>query len=102
MKLAPPFACLGVGKVEEEFFSSGHDLLDVILLWRRYIDDVFSLIKGTEEDCKRLVEFLNTLLPGVVKFTYNYSEQRIEFLDLEISIVDGRLETDLFIKPSNL
>ena len=45
---------------------------------------------------------MNTLVPGVVKFTYNYSEQRIEFLDLEISIVDGKLETDLFIKPTNL
>ena len=63
---------------------------------------MFSLLKGTEADCKRLVDYLNTLLTGVVKFTYNYSEQRIEFLDLEISIVDGRLETDLYIKPSNL
>ena len=41
-------------------------------------------------------------MPGVVKFTFDFSEQKIQFLDLEISIVDGKLETNLFIKPTNL
>ena len=51
MKLAPPFACLGVGKVEEEFFSSGNDLLDVIVLWKRYID-VFMILRCSETNDK--------------------------------------------------
>ena len=102
IKLAPPFACLGVGKFEEEFFSSENNFEEMILLWKRYIDDVFALIKGEEEDCKNLVDFLNTLLPGVIKFTSKFSKDKIEFLDLEISIENGKLETDLYIKPSNL
>ena len=74
----------------------------MILLWKRYIDDVFALLKGEEEDCKNLVDFLNTLLPGVIKFTSKFSKEKIEFLHIEISIEDGKLETNLFIKPSNL
>ena len=93
---------MGVGKFEKNFFESGDDLLEIILLWKRYIDDVFALIKGSEEECRDLVDFLNTLMPGVVKFTFDFSEQKIQFLDLEISIVDGKLETNLFIKPTNL
>ena len=41
-------------------------------------------------------------LPGVVKFKFEYSKQKIEFLDLEIRIENGRLETNLFVKPTNL
>ena len=39
IKLAPPFACLGVGKFEKMAFISNHELLDLILLGQRYIDD---------------------------------------------------------------
>ena len=74
----------------------------MVMLWKRYIDDVFALIKGNAEDCKSLVDFLNTLLPGVIKFTSKFSKEKIEFLDLEISIEEGKLETNLYIKPSNL
>ena len=38
----------------------------------------------------------------MIKFTYTFSTEKIEFLDLEISIENGNLETDLYIKPSNL
>ena len=41
-------------------------------------------------------------MPGVVKFTHNFSKAKVDFLDLEIMIENGRLETNLFIKPTNL
>ena len=63
-------------------FESKHELVDLILLWKRYIDDVFMLYSGSEEQCKNLVNWLNTLMPGVVKFKFEYSKQKIEFLDL--------------------
>ena len=60
------------------------------------------LYSASEEQCKNLVNWLNTLMPGVVKFKFEYSKQKIEFLDLEIKIENGRLETNLFVKPTNL
>ena len=102
IKLAPPFACLGVGKFEKIAFNSNHELLDLILLWKRYIDDVFMLFNGSKEQCKELVDWLNTLMPGVIKFKFEYSKKNIEFLDLDIRIENGRIETNLFVKPTNL
>ena len=60
------------------------------------------LFRGTEEQCRHLVDWLNSLMPGVVKFKYEYSMEKIEFLDLEIFIENGKLETNLYVKPTNL
>ena len=102
IKLAPPYACLGVGKFEKIAFNSNQELLDLILLWKRYIDDVFMIFNGSKEQCKELVDWLNTLMPGVIKFKFEYSKTNIEFLDLDIRIENGRIETNLFVKPTNL
>jgi hypothetical protein len=74
----------------------------LIVLWKRFIDDIFMLFRGSEEQCAHLVEWLNELIPGVVKFKYQYFLKKIEFLDLEIIIENGKLETNLFVKPTNL
>ena len=59
------------------------------------------LFRGSKSECENLAEWLNSLLPGVVKFKYEYSTEKIEFLDLEISIENGLLKTNLFVKPTN-
>ena len=102
LKLAPPYACLGMGQYEKIAFSSHQPLLDYVMLWKRFIDDVFGLFRGTEEQFESFVAWLNSLMPGVVSFTANFSYSKVEFLDLVIKIENGKLETDLFIKPSNL
>ena len=48
------------------------------------------------------MNWLNSLMPGIEKFTYNFSKEKVEFLDIEISIENGMLETNLYIKPTNL
>ena len=83
IKLAPPYACLGMGKYESIAFNSDFELLDRILLWKRFIDDVLMLFKGTEEECEKLVDWLNSICPGVVKFKLQYSREMVEFLDLQ-------------------
>ena len=101
MKLSPTYACLGMGNYEKVVFSSDQDLLKKILLWKRFIDDVLMLFRGSEIDCQALVDWLNSLMPGVVKFKFEFSITRIIFLDLEIFIEEGKLKTDLHIKPTN-
>ena len=82
-------------------FSSDQPSLDRILLWKRYIDDVLMLFRGSKADCEALVGWLNSIMPGTVKFKFDFFYERIEFLDLEIIIEDGRLVANLFIKPTN-
>ena len=49
IKLAPPYACLAMGRFESLAFNSNSveekQLLDFIFLWKRFIDDVFMLFK---------------------------------------------------------
>ena len=86
VKLAPTYACLILGQFEKTAFGSNQALLQQIIIWKRFIDDVRVLFRGYKSECKALVGWLNSLLPGVVKFKYEYSYIKIEFLDLEISI----------------
>jgi hypothetical protein len=72
-----------------------------IVLWKRFIEDIFMLFKGSKSDCEALVDWLNSLMPGVVKLKFEFSHTRIVFLDLEIFLEDGILKTDLYIKPTN-
>ena len=106
IKLAPPYACLAMGKFEDTVFNTEEEeeqqLLDMVILWKRFIDDILMLIKGTEAECGKLVSWLNNILPGVIKLKCNFSETNLEFLDLKIMIVNGRLETELYVKPTNL
>ena len=102
IKLAPTYACIGMGDFEKLAFNSNQELLDLVMLWKRYIDDVFSLFKGDQTQLEDLVNWLNSLMPGIVKFTYNFSTEKVEFLDLEVMIENGKLETNLYIKPTNL
>jgi hypothetical protein len=59
------------------------------------------LFAGSHEECEQLVDWLNSLMPGVVKFKFDFSHQKVEFLDLEIFKKEGRLKTNIFIKPTN-
>ena len=91
-----------MGEYEKQVFSSGQPLLDKVLMWKRYIDDVFGLFKGSKEEFDKFVTWLNSLMPGVVKFTANISYSQVEFLDLVIKIENGKIKSDLLMKPSNL
>ena len=73
-----------MGKFEREVFSQNISLLEKIKLWKRFIDDILMLFKGSLEECESLVNWLNSLKPGVIKFKYQYSLNAIEFLDLKI------------------
>ena len=77
-------------------------MLKLVLLWKRFIDDIFLLFKGSKEECDLFLNWLNSLMPGVIQLKCNFSEDTLEFLDLKIMIKNGRLETELFVKPTNL
>ena len=102
VKFAPPYACLGIGDFESLAFSQNNQFSDLLLLWKRFIDDVLGLFRGTEDQFNNFVSWLNSLMRGTVKFKAQISSEQVEFLDLIISKENGRLETNLFVKPTNL
>ena len=91
LKMAPPYACLGLGKIENLVFDSNEECLELIKLWKRYIDDILMLFKGSRQQLEELVDWLNSLMPGVIRFKDKFSNNKIEFLDLIILIEDGKI-----------
>jgi hypothetical protein len=69
-------------------------------LWLRFIDDVFMIWKHGEDELLEFLEFLNSRVESI-KFTITYSKQCVNFLDTKVKIVDGKLETDLYSKPTD-
>ena len=97
-KCSPPYANLFMGKFEERHILPR--IRELVLLYVRFIDDIFFLWKGTEEKLLQFFEELNSVHP-TIKFDYNYSRTSINFLDTSISVTDGRLTTTVFTKPTD-
>ena len=96
-KFAPPYACIFMDEVETEFLKS-HELQP--FLWLRYIDDMFFIWTHGEE---KLTQFLNELnnFYSNLKFISEISRCTVNFLDLNVSLRNGALHTDLCIKPTD-
>ena len=73
-------------RIENEFLDS-----EIVKpwLWLRYIDDIFFIWMEGED---KFEGFLNRL---------NNSKSPVNFLDVSVSIVDNKLETNLFCKPTD-
>ena len=63
---------------------------------RRFIDDNLVIWTGTDETFNEFFNFLNLFHP-----TIKVDEPQHEFLDLEISIKNGKIHTDLYRKETS-
>ena len=66
----------------------------------RYIDDIFFVWTHGEQELERFLEDLNNFTPNL-SFTHKSSKNCIPFLDLKVKLIDGKLETDLYMKPTD-
>ena len=97
-KCAPSVACLYMPDFEERYVYS---YVTQLLLWKRYIGDIF--IIGTHGDTALdyFVSYLNNCHP-LIKFTVTKSTLQVDFLDLIVKTKNG-ISTELFNKrPSSL
>ena len=70
------------------------------LVWFRYIDDIFFIWTHGEQRLKNfMMEFNNCNCN--IKFTYEFSEPSINFLDLNVKFSNGTLQTSLYEKPTD-
>jgi hypothetical protein len=71
-------------------------------LYFRFIDDIFAIWCGSKESFIQFMEEINKLHP-TIKFTseFNYEERSTAFLDTKITIIDGKLTSDLYKKPTD-
>ena len=67
-------------------------------MWKGFIDDIFFIWTDSEENLERFLKELNGFHPSI-KFTFEKSKMKVNFLDVVIKIKNGRLSTDLYSKP---
>ena len=70
------------------------------LIWLRYIDDIFFIWVHDEQELERFLKDLNNFTPNL-SFTDEAGKNCIPFLDLKVKLVDDKLKTDLYMKPTD-
>lgn len=98
---APPYADIFMYMLERVYISeckhSGK-----LLLYKRYLDDVFAIIHGSKQDALNFVQGLNELEPDMINLTGEI-DKRIVFLDVTVmwNCRSYQFETKTFQKPMN-
>ena len=74
------------------------------LLFYRFLDDIFFIWTGSEADLKEFENYLNTLIDGI-KITFNFSTDKVDFLDTTIYkspyLDSDILQTRVFFKETD-
>ena len=95
-KCAPTYACIYMDKMKRKFLAKQEYKP---FTWFRYIDIFFIWTHG-EDKLKAFLENLNQFHPNL-NFTHEPSTESIPFLDLHVKLSQGKLETDVHIKPTD-
>ena len=94
-KFAPPYAVL-MAALEEKILNKVKKKPNV---WWRYIDDIFFMWEHGEELLKEFINKINSFHP-TIKFTADWSKEKVSFLDVDVTLNNGVLSTELFVKPT--
>ena len=95
-KFAPPYADVFMDKFETDFLTT-KNLKPWV--WLIYIDDIFFAWTHGDEKRNDFLSCLNKFHPNL-KFTYEYSTERINFLDVIVTKEKDRFVADLYCKAT--
>ena len=100
-KMAVAFAVIFMAHVEKQLLATSPCKP---ILWKRFIDDIFSVWTISINEINKFVEFANNF-HSTIKFTCEMSPERIVFLDTEVfkgsRFVNGNLlDVKTHFKPT--
>ena len=96
-RLGRNFACTYLGKWEEELLSKAKVTPKMYI---RYVDDIFGLWTGTEQELKEFHTIANNINQNV-KVDLRTSDSELEFLDVMIKYNAHNLHTTIYHKPTD-
>ena len=117
---APSFANLYLARridkhITELGYKYGQNGQSAFTIYKRFLDDIIKIFKGTTKQLHRLFDDMIKIHP-TLKFTMNHTtpeseaeedscdcekQKSIPFLDTDISIENGRIEVDLHRKKTH-
>ncbi|XP_041445717.1 uncharacterized protein LOC121402912 [Xenopus laevis] len=71
-----------------------------ILLYQRFVDDILVIWQGDVKLFQEMVEKANRSHP-TIRFTTEIAKKKLHFLDIEMTIEEGGIVTNLFRKPTD-
>jgi hypothetical protein len=91
-----------MGLFEESFVLNpdSNPFFASIISFHRYIDDIFIIWNDSEENLHKFHKYLNSCNDHL-KFTLEFNDTKISFLDVLVLKEGDTLETDLFRKPTD-
>ena len=95
-KFAPLYACIFMDYIETEFFKTQYNTLVIEKIHWWYLLYLDRFRKNVNKFLKDLNEFHPYL-----NFTYEKSQEKINFLHLLIKLTDGKIVTDLYCKSTD-
>jgi len=99
-RVAPNFANVYMGRFEENFVYKT-EWSNHVIIWVRFIDDIFLIWKGDRDSLTEFTDHLNNAAPSI-KFTHEISTNSVTFLDTTV-LTDrqGNINTDVYQKPTD-
>ena len=97
-KCAPSYANLFMGKFEKKYIYNR--IKNKSKLYLRFIDDIFIIWTASKEGLLNFIQEINQVHQSI-KFTVEYSENSINFLDTMVYISNNRLFTKVYKKPTD-
>jgi hypothetical protein len=96
-KFPPAFANIFMAELENKMLAGYHLSPSV---WFRFLDDIFFICLHGKES---LLEFLNYInnYHETIKYTWEYSERGVSYLDVRVELESGKLQTDVYSKPTD-
>ena len=103
-RVAPTYANLFMGVLEQKILENcPPNLREHIYLWKRFIDDILIVWTDSWDTFKDFFNYLNNF-HETMKFyepCYDQNSNSCNFLDLKISVEEGKFQTDLYRKPTD-
>jgi hypothetical protein len=96
--VAPIMANIWMEHIETLIDYHLHD----VKIWRRYVDDVFCILRGGQPEVEQFLRHLNAL-HSKIKFTYELqANNTLPFLDVKVMAqADGTLKHTVYRKPTH-
>ena len=99
-RVAPNFANVYMGRLEERIVYQT-EWVNHIILWVRFIDDIFLIWKSDQDSLINFINYLNSVASSI-KFTHEISAHSVNFLDTTVlKDNQGNISTDVYQKPTD-
>ena len=66
----------------------------------QYCDDIFMIWTEGSDNLRIFIDYLNNIHP-TIKFNSSHSYTNVSFLDVNVSLINGNIYTDLYTKPTD-